>query len=436
MSRQASLQRPLILWPLAIQFLTLFAAATIFLAAALRFDSGGPYTEEKVARVAAEAIERDEEGALRIRSTPELEDLRAQSPGLWFVAEDDRGETVSSGQVPPHFDSMRGRLRDLSFGQIRGRYPPHDVTAVIRREEGPAGSLTVIAHGMLSELSFTVLMASNLFVIPVCLVLALLSTIVTPWIVRRSLAGVYRIAREADRIDVDQRGLRLSEAYVPREVAPLVRAINAALGRLDDGYERQRRFIASAAHELRTPIAILRLKIDSADEPATRNLASDVERLECLAEQLLDIQRLDQNRQFEPVDLAALARGVAGDLAPLLIASGRSVEVKVEPSRTITGDAAALERLLSNLVHNAAQHGGHEIVIRTCQTSIEVEDDGPGIPEDQRERVFEPFHRLRPRSSGSGLGLSLVQQVAERHNARVSIIGAPNGGTIVRVVFP
>lgn len=436
MKRQASLQRPLILWPVAIQFLTLFAAAAILMATALRFDSGGPYTEETVARVVAEAIGRDENGALQLRSTRELEKLRGQAPGLWFVAEDDRGERLSSGRVPPHFDAMRGRLRDLSYAQIRGRYPPHDVTAVVRRETGPAGPLTVIAHGKLSELSFTVLMASNLFVIPVCLVLALISVVVTPWIVRRSLAGVSRIAREADRIDIDQRGLRLSEEYAPNEVAPLVRAMNDALGRLDEGYERQRRFIASAAHELRTPIAILRLKIESADEPATRRLASDIERLECLAEQLLDIQRLDQGRHFEPVDLAALARRVAGDLAPLLIESGRSVEVEVERGRNVSGDAAALERLLSNLVHNAAQHGGRHVVIRTFEGGIEVEDDGPGIPEDQRERVFEPFHRLRPRSSGSGLGLSLVQQVAERHDASVSITGAPEGGTIVRIVFP
>lgn len=436
MRRPASLQRPLIFWPVAIQFLTLFAAAAIFLAVALRFDSGGPYTEETVARTVAKSIERDPDGALRLRATPALEQLRAQAPNLWFVAEADDGQTVSFGRIPPHFDSMRGRLRDLSYAQIRGRYPPHELTAVVRRETGPAGPLTVIGHGKLSELSFTVLMLSNLFVIPVCLALALISVVATPWIVRRALAGVSRIAQQADRIDVDQRGLRLSEEHVPSEVVPLVRAMNDALGRLDEGYERQRRFIASAAHELRTPIAILRMKIESAEEPATRRLASDVERLECLAEQLLDVHRLDQGGPFEPVDLATLARGVAGDLAPLLIESGRSVEVKVERGHMISGDAAALERLLSNLVHNAAQHGGRHVVIRTFDTSIEVEDDGPGIPEDQRERVFEPFHRLRPRSSGSGLGLSLVQQVAERHDARVSIIGAPGGGTIVRVVFP
>lgn len=436
MRRHASLQRPLILWPLAIQFLTLFTAAAIFLAIALRFDSGGPYTEETVARVVAEAIGRDRSGTLHLRATPALEALRAEAPNLWFVAEADDGATLSFGRIPPHFDSLRGRLRDLAYAQIRGRHPPYDVTAVVRRETGPAGPLTIVAHGKLSELSFTVLMLSNLFVIPICLTLALISVFATPWIVRRALAGVSRIAREADRIDIDQRGLRLSEDHVPKEVAPLVRAMNDALGRLDEGYERQRRFIASAAHELRTPIAILRMKIESAEDSATRRLAPDLERLGCLAEQLLDIQRLDQGGPFERVDLAALARSVAGDLAPLLIEAGRSVEVEVARGPAISGDVAALRRLLSNLVHNAAEHGGRHVIIRTFETGIEVEDDGPGIPEDQRERVFEPFHRLRPRSSGSGLGLSLVQHVAERHAARVSILGAPGGGTIVRVVFP
>lgn len=110
-------------------------------------------------------------------------------------------------------------------------------------------------------------MASNVAFIPIFLLLALTSLIVTPWIVRRSLAGVARIAQEAEQIDTDRLGRQLSEEHVPAKIAPLVRAVNDALQRLDHGYERQRRFIASAAHELRTPIAILRVKVEAAAEP-------------------------------------------------------------------------------------------------------------------------------------------------------------------------
>jgi len=293
-----------------------------------------------------------------------------------------------------------------------------------------------LGHGKLTGLTLVVGMASYILAIPVFLVLALISLIVTPWIVRRSLAGVSRIAQEAEQIDTDRRGRRLSEEHVPSEIAPLVRAVNEALRRLDEGYERQRRFIASAAHELRTPIAILRVKVDAADEPATRRLGSDVERLANLAEQLLDLQRLDSERNDETVDLASLVRQVAGDLAPLLIASNRTIEVRIEHTLSIRGDAGAIGRVLTNLVQNAMEHGGRHVIVRVLGSGFEVEDDGPGIPPEERERVFEPFHRLRPRPTGTGLGLTLVQQVVDRHGGHVSILGATSGGTIVRVEFP
>ncbi len=220
---------------------------------------------------------------------------------------------------------------------------------------------------------------------------------------------------------------------MPSEILPLVRAVNEVLQRLDEQYERQRRFIASAAHELRTPIAILRIKVDAANEPATRRLGNDVARLANLAEQLLDLQGLDAARHDEVINLASLVRRVAGDLAPLLIASDRTIEVIIEEARPTRGDIGAIERVVTNLVQNAIEHGGRHVTIRVLGSVFEVEDDGPGIPPDERERVFEPFHRLRPRSTGTGLGLNLVQQVIERHRGHVSILGDPGGGTIVRV---
>jgi two-component system sensor histidine kinase TctE len=146
---------------------------------------------------------------------------------------------------------------------------------VIRREVSPAGTLTIPGHGKLTGVSLVVLLAFHVAVIPIFIALALISLIVTPWIVRRSLAGVARISREAEQINVDQLGRRLSEAQVPSEIAPLVRAVNDALG-------------------------------------------GDVERLAKLAEQLLDLQRRRSERADEAIDLASLIRRVVGDLAPLL----------------------------------------------------------------------------------------------------------------------
>ena len=250
------------------------------------------------------------------------------------------------------------------------------------------------------------------------------------------MAGVNRIAKEAEQIDIERRGWRLTEDRVAREILPLVRAVNEVLRRLDEEYERQRRFIASAAHELRTPIAVLRVKIESAEDAATRRLTTDVDRLANLAEQLLDLQRLDAVRNDENIDLSVLVRHVAADLAPLLIASARTIEVVVDQVLPIRGDVGSIKRVVTNLVQNAIEHGGRHVSIHVLGSIFEVEDDGPGIPLEERERVFEPFHRLRPRSAGTGLGLNLVRQVVERHGGYVSILGASDGGTIVRVEFP
>ncbi|WP_101925292.1 MULTISPECIES: sensor histidine kinase [Luteimonas] len=429
----SSLKRPLIVLPLVFHLSTLLLSFAVLLAVAIRLDSGGPYTDEQITPVIARALVRADDGGLALRRTPELAELQAATPDLWFVAEDDAGRRVGFGDMPIHYASLLGRLGDLSYAQLRAREAPYALAAVIRREASPAGPVTILGHGKLNELGIIVLLATNVVIVPIFLLLALTSLLVTPWVVRRSLAGLSHIAGEAAQIDVDRRGRRLSEAQVPTEIAPLVRAVNDALRRLDEGYEQQRRFIASAAHELRTPIAVLQAKVDAAASAETRRLATDVQRLATLSEQLLDLQRLDTDMQDEALDLAALVRRVVADLAPLLIASERTIEVRIEAPLPCRGDAAALERVVTNLVQNAAEHGGRHVVVRVRGAGFEVEDDGPGIPPEERERVFEPFHRLRPRATGSGLGLNLVQQVVERHGGRVSITDAVGGGTRVRV---
>lgn len=434
--RRPSLKWPLILQPLLFQFLTLFLSIAALTAIAVRADVGGQYADERITPVIARSIVRLDDGRLEVGVTPELADLQRDTPDLWFVVENDAGQSVTFGPVPSEFVPLIGQLTNISYAILRDRFPPYRLSAVVRTEVAPAGTLTVLAHGQLTKLNFVVLMTSNLITVPVFLLLALISLIITPWIVRRSLAGVNRIAQEAGQITANRRGWRLTEDRVAIEILPLIRAVNDVLRHLDEDYERQRRFIASAAHELRTPIAILRIKVEAADEATTRQLGGDVDRLANLAEQLLDLQRLDAVRNDEDIDLVALVRQVAADLAPLLIASHRTIEVVVEASWSIRGDVGAIKRVVTNLVQNAIEHGGRHVTIRVQGSVFEVVDDGPGIPVDERERVFEPFHRLRPRSTGTGLGLNLVQQVVELHGGHVSILGALGDGTIVRVEFP
>lgn len=432
---QPSLKRPLIVKPLIFQLVISLITFALFMALLLRIDSGGQYADEELTKVAAQAVVRGPDGALAVRPTADLEKMRQAAPGLWFVARDDAGRLVSFGKVPRQYAPLIARLGDISYAHLRGRSASPELTVVIRREHGPAGALTIIGRGTVTTITLTVALFSNLVVVPIFVVLALVTVIMTPLIVNRALAGVTRIAREADEIDADRRGVRLSEKEVPREIEPLVRAVNDALSRLDAGHDRQRRFIAAAAHELRTPIALLQAKVEAGDLATRRQFSGTVARLANLAEQLLDLHRLGNDVPDEPIDLAALVRQTAADLAPLLIAARKSIEVQVEWPLPIVGQIGAIERVLTNLVQNAVEHGGDRVLVRVQGAGFEVEDDGPGIPTEERDSVFEEFHRLRPRSTGTGLGLSLVRQVVEHHRGRVSILDAPGGGTIVRVEF-
>lgn len=435
-SRQPSLKRRLILQPLLVNALIILLAFFILITYRIRADTGGTYTDELITRVAAQAVQRAADGSLQVTQTPELRELKTTSPNLWFIAKDEDGKTVSYGNVPAEYSTIVPVLGDISYAVLRDRTPPYRLAAVVNREGSPAGTLTVMGQGQLTSVALVVLVASNLVVLPIIAFIGLGSMILTPWIVRRTLRGVSQIASEAERINVDERGLRLSESEVPQEIAPLVRAVNDALARLDEGYERQQRFIGSAAHELRTPIAILRTKIDAMPERPAEQLSGEVARLATLAEQLLDLQRLDQQKPMQRTELAALLRRVAAELAPLLIANGQSIEVDADDATVVLCDAGALERVVANLVQNAVEHGGQNVTLRASGSSFEVQDDGPGIPLAERERVFEAFHRLRPRSTGTGLGLSLVRQVVERHHGSVSIHDAPGGGTVMRVSLP
>jgi signal transduction histidine kinase len=258
-------------------------------------------------------------------------------------------------------------------------------------------------------------------------------------VVRRTLSGLHAIVARAGQIDAEQRGVRLPLAEVPAEVATLVGAFNDALQRLDDGHARQERFLADAAHELRTPIAILQTRIENLAEGAERTrLLADAARLSVLAGQLLDLQRMKaQGTGRQRIDLVAMAREVVAEMAPLALAAGYEVSFEPLAARVeIEGDRDAIARALANLVRNAIEHAGGmgAVTVRVMPPGdIEVIDDGPGIPAALREQIFKPFHRGHATGPGAGLGLSLVQEIARLHGGEVTVHDAPGGGALFRL---
>ncbi len=435
--RPGSLKRRLIGRLLGFQISIVLLFGFAFVGYLVLTDEGGVLVSPRFAEVAARAVTRGADGRLHIVETREFAALRAANPDLWFVARSDRGETITFGEMPALYRPLARNLGSITFADIRDTKPPFQYLAIVRRASGPAGELTVLGKGSLFSATFVVLFLSNLMMIPVLGLLALITIVATPVIVRRALHGLAMIAEKAGGIDIDRRGARLPTDHLPVELVPLVEAMNGALRRLDDGYDRHQRFLVDAAHELRTPIAILQAKIDAApDTELGRGLQRDVARLATLAEQMLDLQRIDRHAPLrQTVDLAGVAREVAADLAPLVLVAGVAIEVDDLGGEIVCGDTAAIARVLANLFQNAMEHGGQRIIVRIAGRIIEVEDDGPGIPADERERIFEPFHRLRPRATGAGLGLHLVRQVMARHCGSVAAIEAPSGGTIIRLEF-
>jgi len=405
--------------------------------------------EDRVIDIVQHALARDAQGGLTLRPTDELKQLRAETPDLWLLVRDRQGHSLSEGPVPAEFAAIGGALDQISQARLGWQLfedDPRKPPARLKRIDTGAGNVQVITatQGKLTSAKavFTTSLVLLGIALPGLLLMGTATFIATPMILRRAFRGLDTTADQARRIDIHQRGARLSADYIPLEVVPLVTAINDALARLDEGYARHKRFVADAAHELRTPIAILNTRLESLPPgPDKTRLIEDAARLATLAEQLLDIQRLDRcGHPFARVDLVAIAQGVAAELAPLAIAAGYelALDAPETPIETL-GDTAALERALTNLAQNAIQHGPRRgtIGIRVSEPAcIEVTDEGAGIPPDQHELIFEPFYRLTPLDRGAGLGLNMVREIVQLHRGHVSVLDGANGGACFRITLP
>lgn len=431
--------------------LVLFQALAIVIVAAtgiyvlmLRYGIEGVVIGEQDSLIVAQAVERAPDGALAIRETPDLADLRARSSGLWFVVVDRAEGRIVEGEVPQTYRGIVESLSSLGTANFADTSDAGTLAASLRVVESAAGRVHVLVGGSPTQAVWgAVLAVTARAVVPIVLTLAFVAILAIAWIIRREFRGVDRAAALAATIDAGKRGTRLPEDNLPAELVPLVKAVNTALGRLDEGYARQRRFLADAAHELKTPIAILQTRIETSPpgEERDRRLLLDIARLGNLAEQLLDTQRLDHSRgSFAELDLVGLARGVAADLAPLAIAAGYEFGFDAERAHfAVQGDRPALERVIVNLVQNAIAHGGGHgaIAVRIDPDGVlEVADEGAGIAAEERDRIFEPFHRTRPSDRGAGLGLTIVSDIVGRHAGRIAVDGAEPSGTVFRVILP
>lgn len=407
--------------------------------------------------------------ALHVRAGPQGPQL-ALSPAaarILLVDADDRlsfrvtsaGGRVLGGdpalalpQDMPPGSAMRS-WRDRLNGQ-----PVRVAAAWLPMEEGAGGMVLVQVAETLNRRNQLALEILAHAIVPQLLLIALAGAAV--WVgVRRGLAPLQRV-----REDVSVRSHRdlqpLPLAAVPAEVRPLVAEVNELMQRLGQAIDLQQRFIADAAHELKTPVSGLKAQIELAlreEDPqrlheALARLREGVERLSRMVRQLLALASNEPaaaaSLRRAPLDLAALALEASMDWAPVALRRridlGFEGDEPVRPVR-ITGDADRVRELLNNLIDNAIRYSreGGRVTVSVRDDGqggavLAVADDAPRIPRAERERVFERFHRvLGTAVDGSGLGLSIVSEIAALHGARVALDDDPQGaGNRFSVWFP
>lgn len=270
---------------------------------------------------------------------------------------------------------------------------------------------------------------------------------ITQW----SLRGLQRAAQRAAQIDAARLDERLDITDLPNEIVPVVRAINGSLDRLAAAYLAEQRLTANAAHELRTPLAVLQTRLQSAklngaiDWPT---IEQDLAQLQRVIAQILDLARKESRGPAgalldrQPVNLARVLREAAAQVLPLAERTNRQIEINAPDTIMVDGFADDLRDMLRNLLENALQHGAGTICgsMRSdehdghARVVVSVADEGAGIPASLHEAVFERFRKLSPRSTGAGLGLSIVRQVARDHGGEAWL--ASGSQATVRIGLP
>jgi two-component system OmpR family sensor kinase len=300
-------------------------------------------------------------------------------------------------------------------------------------------------------------MASNLALRtlgPIAVMMPILMLVVW-WVVSGSLEPVARVRKQVASRQADDLS-PVSEAGLPDEVRPLVQELNLLFGRVRTAFDAQQHFVADAAHELRTPLAALKLQVQSlerSDSPdakrvAVGRLTAGIERATRLVEQLLVLARQEASvaggAPRQPVDIAGAAKRAVAELAAVAAAKQIDIGLQRADSAEVDGQPDALMILLRNLIDNAIKYtpqGGTvdvSVVAEPGGVSVTVEDSGPGIPPAERERVFDRFYRV-PGSDvkGSGLGLAIIKSIAERHGATLALGESKRlGGLEATVTFP
>jgi signal transduction histidine kinase len=263
----------------------------------------------------------------------------------------------------------------------------------------------------------------------------LILSLLAMWFARRLTRPIRNFSGAVQAVGVDPQSEPVREEG-PRELRGAARAVNTMQARLRALIADRTKTLAAVAHDMRTPLMRLRLTAENAPPEQREKMVKEIAEVEALVASFIAFARDDPAEEARVrLDLAALLQSIADDHA----AAGRKVSFEGEERVIITGQSLGLKRLFSNLADNALKYGGNaRIKLRTEENAVvvDVEDDGPGIPPDQRDSVFEPFVRLNAEGArGAGLGLAAARSIARAHGGDIVILDAEKGA-LLRVMLP
>jgi signal transduction histidine kinase len=373
--------------------------------------------------------------------------IDAEGPTVVAELDDDVAQVLGEGGrvVATSEEADSGDLPDTDGASV---ITYDDEAMVVVREDLDDGGALLLAVSVEDDQG-TLATVAVLLAVAVAGVVALVAAI-TWWVVGRALRPVERIRAEVDDISADRLDRRVAVPASGDEIAALAGTMNRMLDRLDAAAAAQRRFVSDASHELRSPLATIRQHAELAqlhpDATSIDELAGVVHdeglRMQGLVDALLLLTRLDESPVIhqEAVDLDDLA---VAEITRLR-AGGAEVDGSGIHAARVRGDVRLLGRLVRNLADNAARHAQSTVAIgvleRDGQVLLTVDDDGPGVPPAERERIFERFVRLdeaRARDAGgSGLGLAIVRAIAAAEGGSVGVEDSPLGGARFSVVLP
>jgi two-component system sensor histidine kinase TctE len=370
---------------------------------------------------------------------------------IYFRIQDRTGRLIAGTAALPVVDAGALNRTRFTETQVDGR-PVRLVASRVQSKNAQQPVIVEVAETLIKRSTLTreILLAMVMPQIGILVIALLLA-----WFsIGRGLKPLTDLALQIEKRSHDNLA-PVAEFELPREGKVLASRINELLMRLGEALRAQKRFVADAAHQLRTPLAAVLLYTESAKRAVDREsqlralnaLQVSAERAARLSQQLLSLARADPQASiavnFQPIDLAALARTIGEEW--IAQALHRDIDfglVVPDAQLWVKGDAALIGELMSNLIDNAFRYGAVPGRITLCaqrrgHPQLFVEDDGPGIAPEERERVFERFYRPPGNASpGCGLGLSIVRDIASIHGAEVSLGAGDNGrGTRFTVVF-